>query len=788
MRRMLRQAIPSMFHRRLALLGVVGAGLLALMMGQTVRLTTGEGHHRRVMEAERPLQVHALIPTVRGRILDRNGRVLAFDDSGWEVAVQYRVITGEWARSNAVTLAQRKARATWGEMSAADRAAAADAEQALFDEQVEMLWRMLAELGEVDRLELDRRRDSIRSGVQTMASHLDRIRWERKRAELGVDIPYSAVVQPIAEQRQAHTILPRVSEENRVLIQGFIADAERANQLVDPRSTKVNPMGVWTQVELRRPKQRLYPFETVTIELDRSTMPSPLRRDEPLEIAVEGVATHILGGIRNVWREDFEGPDARPFRRPNGTTDLGGYRPGDQVGHGGIEGSMEMALRGLRGQTTRHIDTGQEDRIEPRPGQDIQLTLDIHLQARVQAIMTANPTPTWPGLLSRQDWHQRPPNPEVDPAGYERWQQRLGAPMFGAAVVLDAESSEVLAAVTVPTMPARVLEENPRLIYGDLINTPWVNRAVAMPYQPGSTIKPLMLLAAVTEGRHHLHHPINCQGPFDPERPTQMRCWIFRNYLTGHGPLQAPAALAESCNVYFYTLGRDMGLQRTIEWYRKFGLGRPTDVGLGVAGAGGEEIAGSVGNPRQTFPADPIFMGIGQGPVDWSVVQAAGSYATIARGGLHLSPTLVKDRHRDGVVLARRQAVDLNLDSATVLETFEGLDRAVNAPRGTGYMIGSLRERIFNVEGVKVLGKSGTAQTGPRWIADFNNNGRPDPDEIDPDPGDHAWMIAMVQPPGKTRPTHIVAVVVEYAGSGGQIAGPVVNQIIHAMQQEGYLP
>mgnify|MGYP002782076505 CR=1 FL=1 len=84
------------------------------------------------------------------------------------------------------------------------------------------------------------------------------------------------------------------------------------------------------------------------------------------------------------------------------------------------------------------------------------------------------------------------------------------------------------------------------------------------------------------------------------------------------------------------------------------------------------------------------------------------------------------------------------------------------------------------------MAKSGTADPGKRWI-DYNHNKKLDPGEIDDKPGDHAWCVALVQPDGKTEPTHVIVVIVEYAGSGGQVGGPIANQVIAAMKQEGYL-
>lgn len=108
-----------------------------------------------------------------------------------------------------------------------------------------------------------------------------------------------------------------------------------------------------------------------------------------------------------------------------------------------------------------------------------------------------------------------------------------------------------------------------------------------------------------------------------------------------------------------------------------------------------------------------------------------------------------------------------------------GTTRHIKMPDGS-------YETTFNVEGVRVMGKSGTADPGHRHI-DLNMDGIRDPGEMDLAPRDHAWVVALVQPEGASRPTHVVVVVAEYAGSGGRVSGPIANQIIHALKRHGYL-
>jgi penicillin-binding protein 2 len=377
------------------------------------------------------------------------------------------------------------------------------------------------------------------------------------------------------------------------------------------------------------------------VVLDRSGLPKPLRSDTPLLIRVEGVADHILGSVRDeVWEEDVR---RRPFVDPRtGEIDLGGYRVGDIVGSRGLELAFEDRLRGTRGMMLERRDTGEQQRIEPKVGENLNLTLDINLQARVQAILSHEF-----GLTRVQQWHSNDALPD-------------GRPLNASAVVLDVETGEVLAMVTMPTMAmGRRMSERRRQI-----DHPWVNRAVEAIYPPGSIIKPLVLAAAVEEGLHHTGQAIHCQGHYYDTRNDIARCWIYRERFAfgRHGNLRAEEAMARSCNVYFTRLRIGLGMARLSAWYRRFGLGSPLDVGLQFEQvdatarprAGRERRRGAgCGNDcelraRGELAFASVILGIGQGPVAWTPVQAANAYATLARGGIVRDATLVRDEERLG--------------------------------------------------------------------------------------------------------------------------------------------
>ncbi len=764
MRRALRDAIPSMFHRRLVLLAVCACAVIVLLVLSAARLTVGPAHANASREAASKLRIVEIVPTVRGRILDRRGRVLAHDEAGWDIAVNYSLIDGSWAHRQALAAARASnPNRPWASIPAAERERLLATHQLDFDRQVDELWTMLGDLGGLGPQQIEHRRTDIASRVQDLKAFL-MTRWREELSdELGSDVPLSAVDRPIAEERQPHAVLYDVSDFVRQEVQRFIADAA---------TDRPEAMGMraWREVVVHRPTQRRYPLETMTLLVDRSTLPPTIADQVEQEITVEGVAMHLLGQTRKIKAEDLTRLN-RPFSRINAdgqvVYDLGGYSarwPDDNVGSGALEQAMEQQLRGSRGRYLRHLDNGhREVHAEPRAGHDIQTTLDIQLQARIQAIMS----PEF-GLMVTNTWHGSKASEAGD----------LGKPLAGAAVVMDVETGEVLAAVSMPAMPLRLLRDDPDQIFRNPEYLPWVNRVTMTSYQPGSTLKPFVLLAAASAGVHDVQTPIRCEGIFDRDHPTRHRCWIFRQYMSQHGPVSAARSLEVSCNIYYYTLGKRLGIPALNQWYGRFGLGAPTGCGV-------EESPGDLPDPATTYRDESINMGIGQGPVGWTPLQAAAAYAMLGRDGDYIAPTFIIDEHRT----SQRRQEKLKLNAAALREAMEGLHGSVYGSEGTGrHLPLEGRPLIFNAKGVTVFGKSGTAQTGRfRWI-DHNLDGQRDPGEVIPDPETHAWFVALVQPDAARRPTHAIIVITEYAGSGAKVSGPIVNQIIHALQTEGYLP
>ena len=161
-------------------------------------------------------------------------------------------------------------------------------------------------------------------------------------------------------------------------------------------------------------------------------------------------------------------------------------------------------------------------------------------------------------------------------------------------------------------------------------------------------------------------------------------------------------------------------------------------------------------------------------------MHAANAYATLARGGMALPAHVVRDPAR------RDEPEDLGLNPASVRAAMEGLFEAANNQLGTGNHLSFgdayPMEPIFNAPGVTVWVKTGTAQSSLRRFDPDGEEG-PQPEQVRT--GDHAWVVGLVGPEGE-GPWYSFAVLMEYAGSGGRVAGPIANQVIQALLAEGY--
>jgi len=315
------------------------------------------------------------------------------------------------------------------------------------------------------------------------------------------------------------------------------------------------------------------------------------------EYADGTVAPHILGTVGVISADEY--------------SRLKGYGMNDIIGKNGLESAMENYLRGKNGEKlvikTTEGDI-EETVVEPAvPGNTVISTIDINLQRAAQNALKN-------GLLSLET--------PIAPAG--------------AIVIVKVNTGEVLASASYPTYDVSTYAEDLEELSKNTESAPFVNRVLQSTYEPGSTVKMSVALAALEEGIITSETTIRCTGTYEYLDQTfkcdQAHTTSYQNVST---------ALCESCNTYFYELGRRLGYAKINEARSLLGLGQKTGVELSEATGimDSPEYRASRGEPW--FPGYNIQTSIGQGNA-FTPIQLVNYCATIANGGTRYKLRLVK--------------------------------------------------------------------------------------------------------------------------------------------------
>ncbi len=809
-----------MFHRRVLLLAVLVLFAFSLLGARLAWMTSVLGEEYRAQAAQR-LVTETWLPTVRGTIYDRKGRVLATDRASYDIAVDYRILAGQWVyadrsgglhgidmRTYATRLARRTNPDVWDELGEDQQESIIDGFEAAMRRRVDAMFEYISSVTGTPMGELMERRAEILGRVGGMKAEYSRRTREREieKHERRGYVPDASdlerieriAAQPIAEEVSAHTLVADVSDDLgfKVLRETSrmapLVTREDGGQLSAAELSALQAP-VLPGLSVIDATRRIEPYGTIQVRIDRSSFPPPLRGDGFVVLEEHDVGSMIIGNMREgLQAEDVarraqalrDDAELRARAQTEKGTDRGRYFHGDRIGRSGLERSFEDHLRGLRGVSVENLQTGEVSETSSTPGLDLRLTLDIMLQARIRAILDPRL-----GLTRVQPWHHNE-EPLYTP---------LGTELDAGAIVLEIATGDILAMVSTPVPPGDGdwsklgVEGDEQYRRYNAIHSPWVNKAIAKPYPPGSVAKAAMLTEAAKRGFYHQGERIEATGYLLPGQPNKFRSWIYKQNpgvthkdQLGHDPDDVEALMVSS-NVFFFTLGRRMGPEQIAAAYRDYGVGTPYELGVG------DEWPGSVGSlhgPNDGSDLnldDATLMGIGQGPITWTPLHAADAFATIARQGYRIAPRLVDDGRAPEVE-------DIGIPSWAVRDALAGLHEVVSNVRyGTGRAIrydelGSEAVPIFNAPGVRVWGKTGTA-TAPALVYDpdrtSEGNGPAEPEVVRK--GDHSWFVTMVGPEGES-PRYAIAVIVDYAGSGGRVSGPINNQIIHALIEEGYLP
>ncbi len=436
------------------------------------------------------------------------------------------------------------------------------------------------------------------------------------------------------------------------------------------------------------------------------------------------LAAHALGYVGEVSeREIKDHPET-------------GYDLGEIVGTAGLEKKYDPDLKGTKGWKQVVVNSlGREiEEIEggrrPTPGRALRLTLDLRLQQALE--------------------------------------QAYGEEA-GSAVFLDPNSGAVLAMISRPAFDPNVFVRRfSQDTWDELENDPHhplQDRASLSKFAPGSVFKIVMSIAALEDGVASPSRGDHCTGSWKFGDKIY-QCWAIRK--GGHGYLTMREAIIQSCNIYFYHLGNDMGIERISRWAHALGFGQPTGIDLP------QEKGGTVPDPdwkKETFkktdpiwhPGETISVSIGQGALEVTPIQMAVFAAVIANGGTIYRPHLTRAVEvREGVEEERREddvvrRVPLHPRTLEVIR--DAMWGVVNED-GTG-----VRAKIA---GRDVCAKTGTAQV-------FKASRDVDADKLPKEKRDHAWFVGFAP---KDNPQIAWAVFVQNGGHGGTAAAPIARAVL----------
>ena len=439
------------------------------------------------------------------------------------------------------------------------------------------------------------------------------------------------------------------------------------------------------------------------------------------------LASHVIGYIGRI--------NTSEKAKIEESEDAGNYRGTEYIGKLGVEQSYENQLHGTTG--VQEMETSAGGRAVRRlnssqsiPGNSVVLSIDIKLQKLIE-----------------------------DLYGTRR----------GALVALDPKTGEVLAFVSKPTFDPNLfvdgIDADNWQALNESIDKPLLNRALRGTYPPGSTYKPFMALAALQSGKRAEKTLISDPGFF-----------MFGNHRFrddkegGHGVVDMYKSIVESCDTYYYTLARDMGVDLIYEQMKPLGFGQITGIDIMGESRGvlpsteWKRTTYKKAEQQRWYSGETISLGIGQGYNSFTMLQIAHATATIANNGLKMRPHIV------------REVLDVETKAPTPVAK-EPIGQLPLSPENLDVIKRSMIG--VNIEGTSATsfvgaqyvsaGKTGTAQ-----VYTVKQNEKYNAATVDERMRDHALFIAFAP---ADEPKVALAMVVENSGFGAQNAAPIARRV-----------
>jgi len=700
-----------MYSRRIKILIGIGAGLLlvCLLRLADMQLLSDSFYREQITNLKLQRGSSQQSKTARGRILDRNGLVLAVDEPRFQLCISYQLSCLRDERVQKAMLLR------------AGNKPDGDAQLAILQHEltagVEDLNRIIEKCSGfgVSRDDIESRIDAINDRVWNLRTFFA---WARNN-------PSPAILE---KYNNKLNMVP-LSEAITDFEQGF-PDEDRRLALIDKVNNVADMEKTWALFELKTDDD-IFAAQVEFLDVNGIEISVKPHRVYPFGSA----AAQTIGWV---------GPPQKRDKEFLADDKLASYL-GDEVcgREDGVEYVCEKILRGRRGEIVYDIDRQLVSRTERQFGEDVSVTIDIKLQERIENYL--------------RDCSFNP---------------NCKSPI--AAVVIDVATGEIPVIASLPSYDLNFVRQGYGILADDP-NEPMRNRALNEHYQPGSVVKPLILIAGLESGRITENEVISCPAAKSPSGWPS--CWIYNRYnWLGHDNSwqnSARNAIKGSCNIYFSRLADRIDPLTLQQWLFAFGYGRrislgPVDGNTAEPERNFRQAQGQISNtPPEgavtSFEQLPVledgerrWFGIGHGNMRATPLQVANAMATLARGGISKPPRLIITDANDDT----HTATSLNISQQTLAVVYDGMRAVVSEPSGTAY--NEFQHSGLERQGVQVYGKTGsTERPDNAWFAGFakDRNGR---------------GIA-------------VAVIVEGGQHGASDAAPLARDIIQFCIEAGYL-
>jgi len=441
---------------------------------------------------------------------------------------------------------------------------------------------------------------------------------------------------------------------------------------------------------------------------------------------------HILGYVADASENDIK----------NKTEIKENFVPGLKVGKSGIESSKEKILIGKYGIKRYEVNAygkriSQIDYLKENQGEEVKITIDLEVQKLAQSLLKGK---------------------------------------AGSICAMDIYTGEVIAMASSPAYDPNKFTHGIKIKdWNEIKNNPLrplVNKSVAGLYSPGSTIKPIVALAALEYGIINPEKVIQCKGHKHPYElyGQKYHCWK----KDGHGFMRLRNAIKQSCDTYFYEVARLLGVDKLSAVAKKYGLGSKVLNDLFV-----EEKEGIVPSTKwkkqnleqSWYLGETIITGIGQGYIQTTPLQLCLMTAQLANGGYKIKPNMIYDQDNDFekiiLKIQNNEMEKLYKNSKNIKFVLEAMFSSTNELYGT-----SFKSRHEDIK-YQFAGKTGTSQI--RRISEKERELDLDQSEIEYKNRDHALFIAFA--PYK-NPRYSISVLIEHGGSGSKMAAPLANKLI----------